>query len=235
MTEETTVPSADNATENTAPTNSKVELSAFYGIKAGMTRIFDEAGNHIPVTVIKLVPNHISQVKTMSKDGYEAYQVAYYAKREKLVSNPKKGQLKKAAIDGAFARFAEIKASDVSEDSLGKEVSMDSFKPATYVDVTGTSKGKGFQGVIKRYNFAGGPGAHGSKFHRTTGSIGNRATPGKVFKNKKMPGHMGAKRKTIQNLVVVENNADKGYLLIKGSVPGSKNEFVRVSMAQKKS
>jgi large subunit ribosomal protein L3 len=235
MTEETNVPSEDTGAETTSATNAKVELPAIYGIKAGMTRIFDESGNHIPVTVVKLVPNHVSQVKTMDKDGYEAYQVAYYAKREKLINTPSKGHQKKAGLENTYARFAEIKVEGVSEDNLGKEVSMETFTPSMYVDVTGTSKGKGFQGVMKRYNFAGGPGAHGSKFHRTPGSIGNRATPGKVFKNKKMPGHMGSIKKTVQNLVVVENNLEKGYMLIKGSIPGSKNEFVRISKATKKS
>jgi large subunit ribosomal protein L3 len=108
------------------------------------------------------------------------------------------------------------------------------FPATTMIDVTGKSKGKGFQGVIKRYNFAGGPKTHGSKFHRTTGSIGNRATPGRVWKNKKMPGHMGCEIKTTQNLQVVEVNADKGYMLIRGSVPGSKNSWVKISKAVKK-
>lgn len=211
-------------------------LPAFYGIKAGMTRIFDDNGNNIPVTVIKLVPNYISQVKTLEKDGYEAYQVAYYEKREKLVTKPNAGHLKKAGIDKKFVRFAEIKIEgDVSTDVVGSEVSLDNFTPATFIDVTGTSKGKGFQGVMKRYGFRGGPAAHGSKFHRTPGSIGNRATPGRVFKLKKLPGHMGDKTVTVQNLQVVEINKDQGYMLIKGSVPGSKNGFVRIAKAIKKS
>ncbi len=214
--------------------NTKVELPAFYGVKAGMTRIFDADGTHIPVTVIKLIPNYISQVKTTEKDGYEAYQVAYGEKRSKLITKPKKGQLAKAKIEKDLFRFAEVNGVEVSEENLGKEVSISSFGADTYVDVSGTSKGKGFQGVIKRYGFAGGPAAHGSKFHRTPGSIGNRATPGKVWAGKKMPGHMGDKSKTIQNLKIVEVNEDKGYLLIKGSLPGSKNGFVRISKSVKK-
>lgn len=212
----------------------KVDLPAFYGVKAGMTRVFDETGNHVPVTVIKLVPNVISQVKTKERDGYEAYQVSYYEKREKLVNRPITGHLAKAGIEQTFARSAEIKVDEVLEENLGKELSLDGFGASTYVDVTGISKGKGFQGVIKRYNFSGGPAAHGSHFHRGTGSIGNRATPGRVFAGKKMPGHMGSERVTVQNILIHKTNFEKGYLLIKGSVPGSKNGFVRITKSIKK-
>lgn len=212
----------------------KVSLPAVFGVKAGMTRIFDESGKHVPVTVVKLIPNFISQVKTQDKDGYSAYQVAYGEKREKLVAKPVKGQLKKAGIDSFVTKFAELKSDDVSEENLGKELSLENFAASSWVDVTGTSKGKGFAGVMKKYNFSGGPASHGHKFHRTTGSIGNRATPGKVWKNKKMPGHMGVVTKTIQNLQVVELNEEQGYMLIKGSIPGSKNGFVKIAKALKK-
>lgn len=214
---------------------SKVVLPAFFAQKAGMTRIFDENGNNIPVTVLKLIPNFISQVKTTEKDGYESYQVAYYEKREKLLTKANKGHLKKANVDKNFCRFAEVKVKDpVSAENLGKEVSIDDFSKDVYIDVTGTSKGKGFAGVMKRHGFQGGPAAHGSHFHRTTGSIGNRATPGRVFALKKMPGHMGSETITVQNLKVVELNLEQGYLLVKGSIPGSKNGFVKVSKALKK-
>ena len=213
---------------------SKVSLPAFYGVKAGMTRIFDSEGNHVPVTVVKLVPNYISQVKTQEKDGYTSYQIAYYEKREKLITKPIQGHLKKANLDAKFARFAELPQADADTEAFGKEVSLDQFEKDSYIDVTGTSKGKGFAGVMKRYNFQGGPAAHGSKFHRTTGSIGNRATPGRVFAQKKMPGHMGVKTKTIQNLKIVDINQEQGYMLVKGSIPGSKNSFVRVAKALKK-
>jgi len=212
----------------------KVSLPAIYGLKAGMTRIFDESGKNVPVTVIKLIPNLISQVKTTENDGYNAYQVAYGEKREKLVTSPVKGQLKKANIEKSLTKFAEFKADEVVAENLGKEVSLESFTASAFVDVTGTTKGKGFAGVMKKYNFAGGPASHGHKFHRTTGSIGNRATPGRVFKQKKMPGHMGVITKTVQNLQVVEINEEQGYMLIKGSIPGSKNGFVRIAKALKK-
>ena len=199
-----------------------------------MTRIFDESGNHVPVTVIKLIPNKVTQVKTQDRDGYEAYQVGYYEKRDKLVNKATKGHLKSANVENNFVSFAEVKSENVDVANLGKELSLETFVPATFVDVTGTSKGKGFQGQMKRHNFKGGPATHGSKFHRRGGSIGNRATPGKVWKNKRMPGHMGVDTKTIQNVTVVEVNTEKGYMLIRGSVPGAKNGFVRVAKALKK-
>lgn len=212
----------------------KLKLDAFYGVKAGMTRIFDENGNHIPVTVIKLIPNIVTQVKTTAKDGYSAYQLGYGEKRESLLIKPMKGQLVKAGTKLNLTHFSEVKTSEVIEAALGQEVSLEGFEANVFIDVTGTSKGKGFAGVMKRYNFRGGPGSHGSHFHRRPGSMGNRATPGRIFKNKKMPGHMGVDTQTVQNLKIVEVNTEKGYLLIKGSVPGGKEGFVRIAKALKK-
>lgn len=236
MAEDTVAQEATTAEDTAAETNSNnsVSLPAFYGVKAGMTRIFDEAGNHVPVTVVKLIPNFVSQVKTTDKDGYEAYQIAFGEKREKLGRKPQKGHLSKAKVEKTLTRFAELKAEGADASALGKEVSIEGFSPNTYVDVTGISKGKGFQGVIKKFGFQGGPASHGSKFHRTGGSIGQCATPSRVYKNKKMPGHMGDKKTTVQNIKVVELNTEKGYLLLKGSVPGAKNGFVRVSQAVKR-
>lgn len=212
----------------------KVVLSTFFGVKAGMTRIFDESGNHIPVTVVKLIPNKISQVKTNDKDGYCAYQVAFNQKRETLINKASKGILAKAGISESLSLFAEIKASNTSSDAVGKSIDLSEFKPGSYVDVTGISKGKGFSGVMKRYNFAGGPASHGSHFHRRVGSIGNRATPARVFRGKKMPGHLGSESVTVQNVVIVEASLDKGYILLKGSVPGSKEGVIKISKAHKK-
>ena len=214
--------------------DAKVSLPAFYGIKAGMTRIFDQNGNHVSVTVVKLIPNVISQVKTTEKDGYNAYQVAYNEKRASLITEPAKGHLKKANIEKTLSEISEIKMKEVAADALGKEASLDEFQPTTFVDVTGPSKGKGFAGVMKRYNFQGGPAAHGSHFHRRPGSIGCRATPARVFANKKMPGQLGVETSTVQNVQVVEVNLEAGYMLLKGSIPGSKNGFVRVAKAVKK-
>ena len=211
-----------------------LELPAFFGIKAGMTRIFNKNGNHVPVTVIKLILNKVTQVKTVAKDGYEAYQIAYGEKRPKLLNRPTVGHLANVGVVEKFSRFREIRVSGVDADHLGRKIDVTNFAPDTWVDVTGTSKGKGFQGVIKRHNFSQGPMGHGSKFHRTGGSIGNRATPGKVWKNKKMPGRMGFVTKTIQNLKVVKIDQDKGYMLIRGAVPGCKNSYVRIARSVKK-
>lgn len=215
--------------------DNKIALDAVFGVKAGMTRIFDENGNHIPVTVIKIIPNLITQVKTDAKDGYNAYQVGFGEKREALLNKPNKGILAKAGVSQNVTHFAEIKSDAVDASNLGKEIDFEVFTPGAYVDVTGESKGKGFAGVMKRYNFRGGPASHGSHFHRRVGSIGNRATPGRVFRGKKMPGHMGVDQKTVQNIVVVEVNQAKGYLLLKGSVPGGKEGFIRITKALKKS
>ena len=212
----------------------KVQLPTIFAVKAGMTRIFNENGEHVPVTVLKLIPNLISQVKTKEKDGYEAYQVAFAEKREKLVNKPTLGRLKKANIDKTLVHSSEVKVDGVNAENLGREVSLGEFQANTYIDVTGISKGKGFAGVMKRFNFQGGPAAHGSHFHRRPGSIGCRATPARVFANKKLPGHMGVDRVTVQNLIVVEINMEKGYMLVKGSIPGAKNGFVRVAKAIKK-
>jgi large subunit ribosomal protein L3 len=220
--------------ENANSVENKVDLPAFFGVKAGMTRVFDESGNHVPVTVIKLVPNYISQVKTLDKDGYEAYQIAYFEKKAKNLNKPELGHLKKAGLDSNLARLEELRIESVQEENLGKQVSLGLFNDIQYIDATGVSKGKGFQGTMKRYNFSGGPATHGSHFHRGPGSIGNRATPGRVFAGKKMPGRMGGKVETVQNIKVQELNLEKGYILLKGSVPGSKNSFVRISKAVKK-
>jgi large subunit ribosomal protein L3 len=212
----------------------KLSLPAFFGIKAGMTRIFDSNGNHIPVTVVKLIPNVVTQVKTKDKDGYAAYQVGFGEKRETLLNSPEKGHLKKSSIPLNLTKFAEVRLDDVRAESIGAHLSFEEFKPATYVDITGVSKGKGTQGVMKRYNFQGGPASHGSHFHRRPGSIGCRATPARVFAEKKMPGRMGNERVTIQNSQILEINTAEGYALIKGSIPGAKNSFVRITKAVKK-
>lgn len=213
-----------------------VGLDSFFCEKAGMTRVFDSKGNHVPVTVVKIIPNYITQVKTLEKDGYESYQIGYGSKKEKLVSKPIIGHVKKSKIEICLDNFSELKSPglEVTKDNVGKAVAVSNFSEDTYIDVTAVTKGKGFQGVIKKYGFSGGPAAHGSHFHRGTGSIGNRATPGRVFKGKKMPGRMGGKSQTVQNLKIHEINLDKGYILIKGSVPGAKGGFVKVSKAVKK-
>ena len=219
--------------ENTASADvsKTTNLNSLIMKKIGMTRIFNSEGNHVPVTVLSLEKAQVVQVKTEDKDGYSSVKFAYNAKKSKLVNSPKKGELKKANVEENYFRFAETKvnAEELSNYSVGASLGYSAFTPGTIIDVTGITKGKGFAGVVKKYGFAGGPKSHGSTFHRTTGSIGNRATPGKVWKGKKMPGHMGAEKQTVKNLEIVEINIEKGYLLVKGSVPGAKNSFVRVT------
>ncbi len=240
MTEENTTVETENAnaevdtkSEQQAPAT--FSLNEFYALKAGMTRYFNEDGKNVPVTVLKLIPNKVTQVKTQEKEGYNAYQVGYYSKRENLINKPTKGHLKKSGTSENFARFFEVRVDSAEKNSIGKELDIVSnFTPESFVDVTGMTKGKGFQGVMKRYGFRGGPATHGSKFHRTGGSIGNRATPGRVFKLKKMPGHMGNKQRTMQNIKIMEVNTDMGYMLVKGSIPGHKNSFVKIKKSIKK-
>ena len=229
---EETSPTEETESVEESPSDKKVELPVFFGRKAGMTRIFSKEGYHVPVSVIELIPNAISQVKTTQKDGYEAYQIAYGRKREKLLNNPLQGHLKRTGLKGFF-HFTEEKVQKINPDFEGKTLSLKLFTEGSFVDVTGISKGKGFQGVMKRYGFKGGPAAHGSHFHRTPGAVGNRATPGKIFKRKKLPGHMGCETRTIQNIQIVEIN-EKGYILLRGSIPGSKNSFVRIARSIKK-
>jgi len=219
--------------ENHDTTTVDVDLNSVMMKKVGMTRIFDTNGNHQPVTVLALEEARVLQVKTLDNDGYSSIKFGYSTKRPKLINDPIKGELKKASVEEMFSKMTEtrVSADEAASASVGAKVTFENLQPGKIVHITGITKGKGFAGVVKKYGFAGGPMSHGSKFHRTTGSIGNRATPGRVWKGKKMPGHMGAKKQTVKNLQILEVNIEKGYMLIKGSVPGSKNSFVRVTKA----
>ena len=200
------------------------------GKKVGMTQIFTEAGEFIPVTVIEATPNVVLQVKTVETDGYEAVQVGFDDKREVLSNKPAKGHVAKAntAPKRFIREFKNIEGLEV-----GSEITVDTFEAGDVVDVTGTSKGKGFQGVIKRHGQSRGPMAHGSKFHRHAGSNGAASDPSKVFKGKKMPGHMGAKKITIQNLEIVRVDVENNLLLVKGAVPGPKKSLVTIKESVK--
>ena len=199
--------------------------------KIGMIQIFGDQ-KRIPVTVLKILPQYISQVKEKSKEGYSAVQVAFCEKKEKNVAKPFLGHLKKANIEQLFSKSYEVRFESTQE-NLGKTVTLGHFSKGDILDVTGISKGKGFQGVMKRYNFSGGPAAHGSRFHRAPGSIGNRATPARVFPEKKMPGHMGSEKVTVQGLELVDINLQEGFVLVRGSVPGSKNSYIRIKKSVK--
>lgn len=189
--------------------------------KVGMTQIFTEKGTLIPVTVLEAGPCVVIQKKTTENDGYEAIQVGFTDAKEKHVSKPMKGHFDKAGVT-AKKYLKEFRLEDTSAYEIGTELKADVFAAGDKVDVSGVSKGKGFQGTIKRYNAQRGPMGHGSKSHRVVGSMSSGTTPGRVKKNKKMPGHMGHVNVTIQNIEVVRADAEKNLLLVKGAVPGPK-------------
>jgi large subunit ribosomal protein L3 len=204
------------------------------GRKCGMTRVFTDAGETVPVTVIEALPNRVTQVKTTDSDGYRALQVSVGSRRQSLLSKPVAGHYAKASVAPGRAlmefRVADKEADDVK---AGAELKVDMFSAGQIVDVTGTTLGKGFAGTMKRHNFAGGYKSHGNSVsHRAPGSIGQRQTPGRVFPGKRMSGHMGVRRRTVENLQVVQIDAERNLLLIRGAVPGSEggNVIVRPSV-----
>lgn len=201
------------------------------GRKIGMTQIFSEEGEQIPVTVVKADPNVVLQLKTVQNDGYDAVQLGFEDKREKLSTKPEQGHVTKAnTTPKRFIR--EFRNLDVAAYELGQEVKVDVFAEGDFVDVTGTSKGKGFQGAIKRHGFSRGPMSHGSHYHRGPGSMGS-IQANRVLKGKKLPGHMGAKTITVQNLEIVKIDVERHVLMIKGNIPGSKKALVKVKSAVK--
>ena len=200
--------------------------------KVGMTQVFSEDGVLTPVTVLQAGPCVVTQVKTVENDGYSAVQVGFGDIREKLVNKPKKGHFEKAGVT-AKRFLKEFRLEDAESYTLGQEIKADVFAAGDKVDATAKSKGKGFQGAIKRHGQSRGPMAHGSKYHRHAGSNGSATTPGRVFKGKHMPGHMGAVRVTVQNLEVVSVDAEKNLILVKGAVPGPKKSLVMLKESVK--
>ena len=205
---------------------------AILATKVGMTQIFNEDGVFTPVTVLQAGPCVVTQVKTVENDGYSAVQVGFGDIREKLVNKPKKGHFAKAGVT-AKRFLKEFRLEDAESYTLGQEIKADVFAAGDKVDATAKSKGKGFQGAIKRHGQSRGPMAHGSKYHRHAGSNGSATTPGRVFKGKHMPGHMGAVRVTVQNLEVVSVDAEKNLILVKGAVPGPKKSLVMLKESVK--
>ena len=200
---------------------------AILATKVGMTQIFNEDGVLTPVTVLQAGPVVVTQVKTVENDGYSAVQVGFADKREKLVNKPLKGHFDKAGV--SYKRYIrEFKLEDAENYALGQEIKADIFAAGEKVDATAISKGKGFQGAIKRHGQSRGPMAHGSKFHRHAGSNGSSSDPSRVFKGKKMPGQMGNKKVTVQNLEIVRVDAENNLLLVKGAVPGPKKAMVTI-------
>ena len=207
-------------------------MKGILGRKIGMTQVFTKEGKLIPVTVIEVEPNVVTQIKTVEKDGYDAIQLATDSIREGLSNKPEMGHTKKAqTTPKRFLR--EIRGVNVNDYTLGQTIGVDIFEAGEIVDVTGTSKGKGFQGVIKRYNQSRGPMGHGSQYHRGVGSLGTHL-PMHVLKGKKMPGQMGNVQRTVQNLEIVAIDTENSVILVKGNVPGAKKSFVMIHTAARK-
>ena len=205
-------------------------INAIYGKKIGMTQMFDENDRVMAITVIQAEPNTVCQVKTTDNDGYEAVQLGFGTVKEKKVNSPMRGHYDKWGV-APCRHLREVRVEDASEYKPGDQQTVAAFNEVKKVDVTGTSKGKGFAGVIKRHGFGGGPGGHGSHFHRAPGSVGMCATPSRVLKGVRLPGHMGCETVTVKNLEVVRVDEDTNIILVKGAVPGAKNGVVRVRIA----
>lgn len=204
------------------------------GRKVGMTQVFDEDGNLTPVTVIEVKNTQVTQVKTEEKEGYSAVQVGFDDKKESRCIKPEKGHFEKAGVSPKKV-LREFRVSNPSDFNLADEIKATVFSEGDKIDVIGTSKGKGFQGNIKRHNQSRGPETHGSRYHRRPGSMGASADPARVFKGKNLPGHMGAERVTVRNLEIVRVLEDKNVILIKGAVPGPKKSIITIQETIKKS
>jgi len=205
-------------------------MKTILGRKLGMTQVWSEDDNLIPVTVIEAGPCVVTQIKTEARDGYSAVQLGFGAIKESKVNKPMAGHFAKAKVEPK-RHLEEVRLDEAPTLKLGAEVNVDIFADTKAVHVTGTSKGKGFQGVIKRHGFKGGPGGHGSHFHRAPGSIGMCATPARVLKGVKLPGHMGVDTVTVRNLEVVKIDSEQNLLLVKGAVPGGKGALLTIRSA----
>lgn len=203
------------------------------GKKLGMTQVYDSANRVVPVTVVQAGPCPVLQVKTVATDGYDAIQIGFDSQKDKNASNAALSHAKKAGVDAAPRVIREVRLDAASDRKAGDVLDVTGFEVGKMVDIIGVTKGKGFAGVVKRFRVAGGPASHGSMFHRRIGSIGQRQWPGHTFKNQKMPGHMGSKQRTVQNLEVVRVDAERNILLIRGSVPGANGDTVMIRSAVK--
>lgn len=206
-------------------------MKGILGKKVGMTQIFTDKGVVIPVTAVEAGPMVVTQIKTVDKDGYNAIQIGFGDAKEKSLNKPKKGHL--AAANVLKKHLKEFRVDSVEGYTVGQEIKADVFEAGVKIDVTGISKGKGFQGPIKRHGQSRGPETHGSRYHRRPGSMGACSYPGRVFKNKKLAGHMGSVKVTVQNLEVVKVDADKNLILVKGAIPGAKGSVVTIKEAVK--
>lgn len=208
-------------------------INTLIGKKIGMTQVYDAQNVLVPVTVVEAGPNSVVQVKTLETDGYNAVQLGFSAKKTKNASKAELNHAKKAGLESAPRVLSEVRLAETPSQKAGEVITVEAFKEGQLVDVIGITKGKGFAGVVKRFRVAGGPATHGSMFHRRIGSVGMRQTPGRVWKNQAMPGHMGQVRRTLQNLQVVKIVADKNLILVKGAIPGANGDDVIVRTAIK--
>ncbi len=205
-------------------------VTTILGRKLGMTQVWSEDDKLLPVTVIEAGPCVVTQVKTEKRDGYRAVQIGFGDIKESKVNKPMAGHFAKAKVE-AKKYLAEVRLGEGDDLKVGQTIGVEVFEGAKQVHVTGTSKGKGFAGVMKRYNFKGGPGGHGSHFHRAPGSVGQCATPSRVFKGLKLPGHMGSETVTVKNLDVVKVDTEQNLLIVKGAVPGAKGALLTIRVA----
>ena len=221
---------SDKNTANDAKASSgTLKLNGLFAFKAAMATVYNDQGEAVPVTVLRYEPWVVSQIKTKETDGYTAVQLACEAKKAKNSSKAETGHMKKAGFETGAKFVKELRQESIPADAtLGAKVSIESLVKGDIVKITGTSKGRGFQGSIRRWNFQGGPAAHGSKFHRRPGSSGNRTWPGRVMPGKKFPGHWGDETVTVKNVVVVDVLPSEGVVMVKGPVPGARNSLVRL-------
>lgn len=207
-------------------------MSFSLGKKIGMTRIFDETGNHVPATLIQVGPCWITQVKTVSTDGYNAVQIGFEKAKEKVINKPKLGHLKKSGVE-PLRYLKEFRMDDVAEFNPGDQIGADRFQVGQRVNITGYSKGRGFAGVVKKYKFKGSDASHGThEYKRHPGAIGAGTDPGRVWKGQRLPGQMGNERVTLRNLAVIKVESEHNLLLIKGSVPGAKNAVLEIVLSE---
>jgi len=210
-----------------------MSISTLIGKKLGMTQVYDAQNVLVPVTVVEAGPCAVVQIKTQEADGYHAVQLGFSQQKEKNASKAELGHAKKAGLASAPRVLGEVRLAERTSLKQGDVITVETFKEGQFVDVTGITKGKGFQGVVRRWRVAGGPASHGSMFHRRIGSIGMRQTPGRSWKNQPMPGHMGTERRTVQNLRIVKVLPEKNILLVKGAIPGANGDDVIVRTAIK--
>lgn len=220
--------SENKAANDASASSGEIKLNGLFAFKEGMASVYNDQGEFVPVTVLRYEPWVVSQIKTNDKDGYSALQLACGSKKAKNSSEAEKGHFSKSGFENGAQYVKELRTEIPSDAKLGARVSIESLKKGDYVKITGQSKGHGFVGVMKRWNFAGGPAAHGSKFHRRPGSVGNRTWPGRVMPGKKLPGHYGDETVTVKSVLIVDVLPQDGVVMVKGPVPGSRNSLVRL-------